>query len=168
MLNLVKKFSCHIFLVLVPFFSFADNLQVPSIEFSNLNAALSSGDTIIIDARPAVFYELGHIPNAASLPLVNFEASFDRVNKEYNLKKFKQIIVYCSDRDCDDSDKLAKKLQAKGLDNIVVYKGGWQEWEKMQNSVHYAGSYQELCGFFREKPHQRKVCRKKSRAFIDG
>ena len=107
MLNLVKKFSCHIFLVLVPFFSFADNLQVPSIEFSNLNAALSSGDTIIIDARPAVFYELGHIPNAASLPLVNFEASFDRVNKEYNLKKFKQIIVYCSDRDCDDSDKLA-------------------------------------------------------------
>lgn len=133
MLNIVKKFSCHIFLVLVPFFSFADNLQVPSIEFSNLNAALSSGDTIIIDARPAVFYELGHIPNAASLPLVNFEASFDRVNKEYNLKKFKQIIVYCSDRDCDDSDKLAKKLQAKGLDNIVVYKGGWQEWEKCKN-----------------------------------
>ena len=132
MLNLVKKFSCHIFFVLVPFFSFADNLQVPSSEFSNLNAALSSGDTIIIDARPAVFYELGHIPNAASLPLVNFEASFDRVNKKYNLKKFKQIIVYCSDRDCDDSDKLAKKLQAKGLDNIVVYKGGWQEWEKMQ------------------------------------
>ena len=24
--------------------------------------------------------------------------------------------------------ELAKKLQAKGLDNIVVYKGGWQEW----------------------------------------
>ena len=132
MLNLVKKFSCQIFLVLVPFFSFADKLQAPSIEFSNLNEALTSSDTIIIDARPAVFYELGHIPNAASLPLVNFESSFDRVNKEYNLKKFKQIIVYCSDRDCNDSYKLAKKLQSKGLVNILVYKGGWQGWEKMQ------------------------------------
>ena len=97
MLNLVKKFSCHIFLVLVPFKSFPDNMQLTSIEIRNLNAALSTGDTIKIQARPAVFYELGHIPNAASLPLVNFEASFDRVNKEYNLKKFKQIIVYCCD-----------------------------------------------------------------------
>ena len=37
-----------------------------------------------------------------------------------------------SDRDCNDSYKLAKKLQSKGLVNILVYKGGWQEWEKMQ------------------------------------
>ena len=110
MLNLLKKFFCRVFLAIVPFLSFGDKVGLSSIEFRDLNAALALEDTLILDARPAVFYELGHIPNAVSLPLVNFEVSFDRINKEYNLKKFKQIIVYCSDRDCDDSVKLAKKL----------------------------------------------------------
>ncbi len=132
MLDFLKNYSYQIFLVIAPFFSFGNEVELSSIEFRNLNTVSASENVLIIDARPAVFYELGHIPNAISLPLMDFESSYEKINKEYNLKKFKQIIVYCADRDCDDSDKLAKKLQSKGLDNIVVYKGGWQEWEKIQ------------------------------------
>lgn len=57
MINLAKKLSCNISLGISTFFSFAGKLQVTSIEFSNLNAGLSFGDTIIIGICPAVSFE---------------------------------------------------------------------------------------------------------------
>ena len=57
MINLAKKLSCNISLGISTFFSFAGKLQVTSIEFSNLNAGLSFGDTIIIGICHAVSFE---------------------------------------------------------------------------------------------------------------
>ena len=96
------------------FISIGKDINLSSIRFPDLNAALRSEDTLIIDARPLIFYELGHIPNAVSLPLVNFEDSYSEVTQKYDLDKFKQIIVYCSDKDCGDSIKLGLNYNLKG------------------------------------------------------
>ena len=86
MLDFLKNYSYQIFLVIAPFFSFGNEVELSSIEFRNLNTVSASENVLIIDARPAVFYELGHIPNAISLPLMDFESSYEKINKEYNLE----------------------------------------------------------------------------------
>lgn len=59
MINLAKKLSCNISWGISTFFSFAGKLQVQSIEFSNLNAALCSGRGRSDNNGycPAVFFE---------------------------------------------------------------------------------------------------------------
>lgn len=57
MINLAKKLSCNISWGISTFFSFAGKLQVQSIEFSNLNAALCSGGCDNNGHCPAVFFE---------------------------------------------------------------------------------------------------------------
>lgn len=120
-------------LVIAPCVSFGNPSTVlQRIEFEDLKASITLPNTLIIDARPCVFYELGHIPNAINLPLIDFELSLKKVSENYDLKKFKRIILYCSDNECDDSAKLGQKLTSLGCVNILVYKGGWREWKERQ------------------------------------
>ncbi len=56
MLNLLNKYFCQFFLVIVLLFRLSDKVRFPSIEFHNLNTAISSKDKLIIDAHTTVFY----------------------------------------------------------------------------------------------------------------
>ena len=38
------------------------------------------------------------------------------------------IVIYCTGPECDDSELLARELYAIGFTNIMVYKGGYEEW----------------------------------------
>ena len=126
MLNLLNKYFCQFFLVIVLLSRLSDKVGLSSIEFHNLNTAISSKDKLIIDAHTTVFHKLDHISNMISFSLEDLEISCKKANKKYNLSKLKQIITYCLDRNCNDSNKLWHKLQFKGFSNIVAYKGGWQ------------------------------------------
>lgn len=129
----ISSFVSQILLACAPY-AYSENLGIGfcQIDFDELKEYIVLPDTIIIDARPPVFYELGHIPNAKNLPLIDFEASFKKINKECDLKKYKRIVVYCTDYDCDDSTNLGRKLSIIGLANIMIYKGGWKEWKERQ------------------------------------
>ena len=94
----------------------------------DVKGAAGDKSVAIIDARPSVFYELGHIDGALSLPVIEFDDIFEKFYKEAGLEKFGKIIVYCSDSGCEDSLLLAKKLREKGVKNIFIYKGGWADW----------------------------------------
>ena len=39
-----------------------------------------------------------------------------------------QFVVYCSDSDCGSSEDLSYEFQSIGFSNILLFKGGWQEW----------------------------------------
>ena len=40
----------------------------------------------------------------------------------------KVFVIYCSDDDCGSSEDLAYSLQSYGFSNILVFQGGWKEW----------------------------------------
>jgi len=40
------------------------------------------------------------------------------------------LLIYCSGYECDDSLVLASYLQEAGFTNIVIYAGGYSEWQQ--------------------------------------
>jgi rhodanese-related sulfurtransferase len=82
--------------------------------------------TILLDARSAEEYELGHVAGAASLPLDRFDAAYPQLEKE--LVKAKMIIIYCSGGSCGTSEEVAKKLAEKGIKNLAIDTDGLPGW----------------------------------------
>ncbi len=88
----------------------------------------SRPDVIVLDARPFDFYELGHIPGAKNLSREEFDKDFAALEAELRLPG-KTLLVYCSDSGCEDSEKVAKRLEELGFPKVSLYVGGFQEWE---------------------------------------
>lgn len=81
-----------------------------------------------IDARPRDEFERGHIPSAISLPFQTLEEQFPMIGSLIDSSR--ELIVYCNNRDCDDSLMLALELQAMGAENLTLFVDGFEVWEK--------------------------------------
>lgn len=88
--------------------------------------AQGSQPGLLIDARSATFYRLGHIPGALNLPRKTFNDDYARLQAQ--LKSAPRLIVYCSGESCEDSDWVAQALRQRGHPNVHLYPGGWEEW----------------------------------------
>ncbi|MAS97179.1 MAG: hypothetical protein CMO55_28650 [Verrucomicrobiales bacterium] len=86
---------------------------------------------LILDARPDLFYEFGHIPGALNLSRKNFEAELPAV--EEKLGRAKElgvpVVVYCAHKHCEDASIVASRILEKGERVILIYEGGYDEWE---------------------------------------
>ncbi|MDX1388908.1 MAG: rhodanese-like domain-containing protein [Acidobacteriota bacterium] len=84
-----------------------------------------AGAAVIVDAREPDEYGHGHIRGALSVPLET--ATPDK------LKRFDAgglpVIVYCGGEPCDVSMDLAYGLIDAGHRKVLVYAGGFTEWE---------------------------------------
>ncbi len=89
--------------------------------------------TLLVDARAAAAFRLGHVPGALSLPLGEFAEVFSRL--EPRLRRAGLLILYCSDPTCSDSPELARRLWEKGLRNFLLFKGGMEEWTGRGHAV---------------------------------
>jgi rhodanese-related sulfurtransferase len=84
---------------------------------------------LILDARPEIFYRLGHIPSALSLPRDDFEKSYGALQSTLVSYRDKPLVVYCSSTECHDSQMVADALQKLGYEHVRLFRGGWSEWE---------------------------------------
>jgi rhodanese-related sulfurtransferase len=86
-----------------------------------------------VDARPSLFYKMGHIPGAMSFPREDYERGASLVP----LAAFqnKPLVIYCSGHDCPDSSILAAHLQKKGFTQISLFNGGFPAWKEAQLPV---------------------------------
>ena len=103
----------------------------PAVHFSEVDAdfvqAIGAGSgTLLLDARAAAAYRLGHIPGAVSLPLAEFAMVFPRLAGR--LREARMLVAYCSGPNCNDSRDLALRLWERGLKNLLLYKGGMEDW----------------------------------------
>ena len=85
-----------------------------------------SGKGPLLDARPALEYEKGHIPGAQSCPVYDLDSYLPQVLKKIPLDS--PILVYCNGADCEDSRFLAESLREAGYRRLYVYLGGYSEW----------------------------------------
>jgi len=82
---------------------------------------------IFIDARSAKEFSEGHISSAQSIPLQQFDDHFEEIGNLIDAQK--PLIVYCTNRDCDDALLLCIELQAMGAENLRLYIDGFEQWE---------------------------------------
>ncbi|MDF7798703.1 rhodanese-like domain-containing protein [Pontiellaceae bacterium B1224] len=81
-----------------------------------------------VDARSVDEFEAGHIPGALSIPFQSLEEEFPMIGSL--IDSGQELIVYCQNRECDDSLLLAMELQAMGAENLVLYIDGFEVWQK--------------------------------------
>jgi rhodanese-related sulfurtransferase len=84
------------------------------------------GGASVIDARRKDEYDEGHIPGAILFDYYDMGTYRDQVLPL--LSNEGEIMVYCSEATCDDSELLAKELYLLGFTKLLIFKGGFAEW----------------------------------------
>lgn len=80
----------------------------------------------VLDARRRGDFEAGHIPGALLFDYYDMGRYRDQVLPL--LSSDREIMAYCSEVSCDDSELLAKELYSLGFKKLLVFKGGFAEW----------------------------------------
>lgn len=106
---------------------------VQEIDQGTLKLILAADPHLLVDARSDESYRSGHLPGAVSLPLAEFEDRYPLVSHLF--RPDLTVIVYCSASSCRDADLLAQFLQEQKIGNLLVYRGGFAEWDETGNTV---------------------------------
>ncbi|MDR1497093.1 MAG: hypothetical protein LBS59_01575 [Puniceicoccales bacterium] len=88
---------------------------------------------LLVDARPDLFFEEGHIAGAINLPSGEFVNAYRR--HEAALKTANRIVVYCDGGGCESSAAVVEALEKLGFADVAEYKGGWREWELQKRAL---------------------------------
>lgn len=90
-----------------------------------LKAKLDRGEELVlIETLGPKYYEDAHLPRAINIP----HTEVDALAPEMLPDKSAQIVVYCSNRACQNSPQAARKLDALGYKNVYDYEEGKQDW----------------------------------------
>ena len=103
--------------------------EIVTVDRIAVEKAISKHNAVIIDARHAFQFELGHIPFALNIPYNT--KNLNHIVQKHSLKN-KWLIIYCSSVNCNAAEILAEKLLELGCKNVRVYPGGWEEWKTVK------------------------------------
>jgi rhodanese-related sulfurtransferase len=112
-------------------------VTAPAVTADELVEKLDRGDDfVLVDALAPMIYAHSHLPTAINLPPSVVDST--RCTKRIpDLDT--EIVVYCSNPECDDSVVTAQRLQALGYTNVRHYPGGKEEWKARGFPLERAG-----------------------------
>ncbi len=104
--------------------------KVTSISLEEAFALQQTGNVLIYDARPSVFYHLGRIQGAISMPksICDDVITVREAEIKAAVAAKKPIIVYCTGPLCPDARTVAMHLASAGYSSSVL-EGGWDAWK---------------------------------------
>lgn len=105
---------------------------IPKVSPSKMRTIVSGSHTVVVDSRLQRDYEAGHIENAISLPVNCSDATYQQVVS--GLSRDQAIVLYCQSAGCPFAERIALRLKEDGFTDLAIFKGGWMEWQKMQES----------------------------------
>ena len=106
--------------------SFQDHLDTTeTATIADVRRAIDTGEAVLVDARPAFEYEIGHIPGAINIPVDS--ENLQSLYEAYRLQG-RALIVYCIGPYCDAAERLAARLKSLGHRRVRVFPGGWEAW----------------------------------------
>lgn len=103
-----------------------DNKALNALSLDELETMLQNENVLLMDVRPEIEYEFGHITGAISVPMNELMA------KLKNLSIDKEIVAYCRGPFCVLADEAVKILHENGF-KVRRLDEGYPEW-KMQMS----------------------------------
>jgi rhodanese-related sulfurtransferase len=103
--------------------------EISSISFEAFFSLHDSDRILLFDARPAYFFNLGHIPKATHLSADDCDPIIQSKEAEIKaaLAAGKTIVVYCTGFGCKDARTLSRHLSSFGYP-VSVFSGGWRAW----------------------------------------
>jgi rhodanese-related sulfurtransferase len=99
----------------------ADRTSMQAVGSEELRRRLNERSVVVLDVRPAVEYEAGHIRGARSIPITELRKRL----KE--LPKSRQIVAYCRGPYCVFADEAVTVLRSKGY-SACRLEGGFPDW----------------------------------------
>jgi rhodanese-related sulfurtransferase len=103
------------------------------VELAALKQLWDAGAVVVVDAREPHEFAAGHIPGAINLPFD--EVVSDPSRLEALDAAGRPIVTYCGGGQCELSLSLAHELVAAGHGRVLVYMGGFPEWEQAGYAV---------------------------------
>ena len=95
--------------------------ELEAISRDELRRRLKSNGTVVIDVRPSLEFEQGHITGARSMPVDELEQRLDELHREA------QIVAYCRGPYCVFADEAVRLLRSRGF-AAVRYAEGYPAW----------------------------------------
>jgi rhodanese-related sulfurtransferase len=91
---------------------------------------------VLVDALAPMVYAHSHLPGAINVPpaAVDGERLARRIPDRAT-----EIVVYCSNPNCEDSIATGERLEALGYANVRHYAGGKDEWRQRGLPLERAG-----------------------------
>jgi rhodanese-related sulfurtransferase/DNA-binding HxlR family transcriptional regulator len=87
-----------------------------------LDERIQAGDVTVLDVRPAVEFDAGHIPGARSVPI-------GELRRLRSLSKDTEIVAYCRGPYCAYADEAVRVLRRRGF-NAKRLEDGYPEWKR--------------------------------------
>lgn len=99
--------------------------EVERISRASLQQKLEQGeDLVLVDALSPMSFARSHLPGAINLPPEWVDERAPRRIPDLST----EIVVYCSDADCDSSVIVAERLIELGYLNVRHYAEGKRDW----------------------------------------
>ncbi len=89
---------------------------------------LTQGEITVLDVRPAIEFESGHLPGAVSIDPANMSPALREVPRD------RPVIAYCRGAFCHFADEAVVLLRADGFEAYRM-DGGWLEWSTETGSA---------------------------------
>ena len=88
---------------------------------TGLEEKLVREEVFLIDVRPSVEYESGHLPGAVPMPIEELPERLDEIPRD------RPVIAYCRGEYCLFADEAVALLRRHGIEAERL-EGGWPEW----------------------------------------
>ena len=88
---------------------------------SDLEEKLTREEVFLIDVRPSIEYESGHLPGALRMPIEELPGRLDEIPRD------RPVIAYCRGEYCLFADEAVALLRRHGIEAERL-EGGWPEW----------------------------------------
>ena len=92
------------------------------ISADSLQERMKGGEVVLLDVRPEVEFQAGHLPAAVSIPLDELELRLGELPKD------KLIVAYCRGPYCAFADQALELLSERGWD-VARLEEGVAEWQ---------------------------------------
>ncbi len=93
---------------------------------TELQAAIESGDVVVVETLGPQHFESGHLPGAINIP----HTEVARLAPELLPDKDAAIVTYCSNTACQNSEVARRQLTAMGYSDVRKYAEGKDDWRE--------------------------------------
>ena len=102
-----------------------DNNAQNAVSLDELEQMIDAENVLLLDVRPSVEFEFGHITGAVSIPMNELMINLKSIAKD------KEIIAYCRGPFCVLADEAVKLLKEQGY-HVRRLDEGYPEWKIKQ------------------------------------
>ena len=100
-------------------------MAVRTISREELKGKLDRGEgVVVVETLGPAYYEDAHLPGAINIP----HTEVDDLAPGLLPDKAAQVVVYCSNKACQNSPQAARRWEALGYQDLYDYEEGKQGW----------------------------------------